>query len=147
MALAGRWYSRDELLELEQRLKDRQISVLPRAQRFEDAFVEGDLAAARDAAARASSELGDDALISASNCIFLGYRFFYGGKRDLAGKLYEICAGMHPESAPLWWHIGRAREDSDAIDGAIEAYSNALEINPWYQEPAEAIRRLEERSD
>jgi cytochrome c-type biogenesis protein CcmH/NrfG len=54
---------------------------------------------------------------------------------------------MHPESALLWWHIGKAREDSNFIEGAIQAYSRALEINPWYRRPAEAIRRLEQTTN
>jgi hypothetical protein len=39
--------------------------------------------------------------------------------------------------------IGRARENGSDRDGAIEAYSRALESNPWYGEPAELIRDLE----
>ena len=133
VALAGRWYSREDLLQLEQRLRDQQGSLLPLAQLFEDAVTAGDVAAAREAVDAASPDLGDDTLISDSNCIFLGYRFYYGGQRDLAGRLYEVCAEMHPESAPLWWHIGQAREDGDFIEGAIQAYSRALEISPWYR--------------
>ncbi len=147
VALAGRWHTRDDLLQLEGQLRARQSSVLPHAQRFEDAFAEGDVAATREALDSASPDLGDDTLVSPSNCIFLGYRFYYRGRRELAGDLYEICAEMHPDSAPLWWHIGQAREDSDFVQGAIQAYSRALEANPWYRQPAEAIRSLEERTD
>ena len=86
-------------------------------------------------------------MISASNCIFLGNRFYYRAQRKLAGELYEICAEMHPDFAPLWWHIGQARDESGLIESAIEAYSLALDANPWYQQPAEAIRRLEESTD
>ena len=144
---AGRWHTRDDLLELEWRLRTRQNLLLPPAQRFEDALVGGDVAAAREALDSASADLDGDGLIGASNCIFLGYRFYYRGQRKLAGELYEICAEMHPDFAPLWWHIGQAREDGSLDEGAIEAYSLAHEANPWYQQPAEAIRRLEQRTD
>jgi cytochrome c-type biogenesis protein CcmH/NrfG len=49
---------------------------------------------------------------------------------------------MHPSSAPLWWHIGRAREEVGDGAGAIRAYEHALDANPWYGKPAEAIRAL-----
>jgi imidazolonepropionase-like amidohydrolase len=147
VALAGRWYSRGDLARIEERLQARQQSLLPLAQSFEDAIARGDVAAAGEALDSALPDLDGDTLVSASNCIFLGYRFFYGGQRGLAGQIYEICAEMHPDSAPLWWHIGQAREDSGAIDGAIHAYSSALEANPWYRQPAEAMRRLEEGPD
>ena len=42
---------------------------------------------------------------------------------------------MHPESAPLWSHIGQAREDGGWIDGVFEAHSQALEINPGTVSP------------
>lgn len=47
VALAGRWHTRDDLLQIEQRLRARQSSLLPHAQRFEDALVGGDVAVAR----------------------------------------------------------------------------------------------------
>lgn len=54
---------------------------------------------------------------------------------------------MHPEAAPLWWHIGQAKEDGGFIEGAVQAYTYALEANPWYQRPAQRIRSLEARTD
>lgn len=88
-------------------------------------------------------ELRDEPLIAPDSCIFLGYRYYYGDQRERAGKLYEICAEMHPRMAPLWVHIARAREASGDLEGAIDAYRRALAANPWFGWPAAEIRRLE----
>ncbi|MEM7482063.1 MAG: amidohydrolase family protein [Acidobacteriota bacterium] len=143
VALAGRWISEQGLVEIEQNLRNRQELLLPFATAFEDALLEGDVRAAREAVAGIPEEVAGEPLISPDNCIFLGYRYYYRGQRDLAGQLYDLCAEMYPRSAPLWWHIGQAREDGGNRDGAIAAYAKALESNPWYQDPEEAIARLE----
>jgi imidazolonepropionase-like amidohydrolase len=144
IALAGRWYTHEDLMGLERELRSRQGALMSCAQAFEEALVSGDVAGAREAVDSRPQDLKDESLIGPDNCIFLGYRFYYRGQRELAGKLYEICAEMHPGMPPLWWHIGRAREEGGEREGAIRAYSRALDANPWYGQPADAIRRLEE---
>ena len=86
--------------------------------------------------------MAGEPLINADNCIFLGYRHYYGGNRPLAGRLYELCATMHPLSAALWIHIARALESEEKTNAAIQAYRRAGELNPWYGDPQSAIDRL-----
>lgn len=146
LALAGRWYGSDDLADLDRRLRARQAALMPHARAFEEALVGGDVEAARHVAASLPADLADEPLISPDNCIFLGYRHYYGGQRELAGRLYEVCAEMHPAAAPLWVHIARAREAGGDAEGAIDAYRRALDSSPWFGQPAEAIRRLETAS-
>lgn len=44
---------------------------------------------------------------------------------------------MHPDIAPPWWHIGRAKEEDGDRKGAILAYSRSLDANPRYGQLAE----------
>ena len=141
---AGRWLDAEELARLEAELRARQSALIDHARAFESALVAGDPDAARAAAESRPAELKDEPLISADNCIFLGYSHYYGGRRELAGRLYEICAEMHPESSPLWVHIARAREAGGDKAAAIDAFRSAVDLNPWYGAPGAAIRSLEE---
>ena len=138
----GKWIDRDELMALEDAGIRRQGIRLPTARAFEDAVVAGDLDAARSALRSISDDLIADPLMTADNCIFLGYRHYYGGRRALAGQIYELCATMHPDSAPLWIHIARASESDKKDAVALDAYRRAQKLNPWYGNPGGAIDKL-----
>ncbi len=138
----GRWFDADELKRLEVTLSQRQQAMLPLASAFEDALVAGDPDAGSAAIESIPAEMADEPLISADNCIFLGYRHFYGDIRAVAGRLYEQCAKMHPKSSPLWIHIAKALESENKTEAALRAYRRALELNPWYGDPRSAIDRL-----
>lgn len=142
VVLAGRWHGPEELAQLDRNLRGRQAAVLAPARAFEEALVGGDVEAARRALDSRPAGLAGESLISADNCVFLGYRHYYGGRRQLAGRLYELCARMHPDAASLWLHVARARESAGDVGGAIDAYERARAANPWYGQPGEAIRRL-----
>lgn len=142
VVLAGRWHGPEELARLDGELRGRQAALLAPARAFEEALVGGDVEAARRALDSRPPGLESEPLVSADNCIFLGYRHYYGGRRELAGRLYELCARVHSQSAPLWVHIARARESGGDVEGAIDAYEKAQAANPWYGQPGEAIRRL-----
>ena len=141
---AGRWHGAEDLARLEEELRARQTALIASARAFESALVDGDVEAARAAVDSRPAELAGEPLISDANCIFLGYRHYYGGRRELAGRLYEICAEMHPESSPLWVHVARARQAGGDRQGAVDAWRRALDLNPWYEAPGEAIQSLEE---
>jgi len=142
MSMGGRWYGPSDLLKLDAELRDRQSASLARAEAFEESIVSGDVESALALVDSLQLDGNDASLISPDNCIFLGYRHYYGGQRELAGDLYEICARMHPDSAALWLHIARARETSGDTEAAIDAYTRASDKNPWFGQPAEAIQRL-----
>lgn len=138
----GQWIGEDGLTSLEVALSQRQQAMLPLARAFEDALVAGDPDAGNAAIESIPTEMTGEPLISADNCIFLGYRHYYAGNRPLAGRLYELCATMHPKSSPLWIHIARALESENKTEDALRAYRRALELNPWYGSPRSAIDRL-----
>lgn len=138
----GHWVDQDGLETMEEDLVRRQQILLPLAQAFEDALAGGNLEAARAAYDAVPEGMTGESLVSADNCIFLGYRHYYGGNRPLAGRLYELCAAMHPTSAPLWIHIAKAFESEDRVEEALGAYARALELNPWYEDPQAATDRL-----
>ena len=138
----GKWIAEDELMRLEDALARSQKVMLPLAHAFEDAIVNGDLNAAIAAIESIPAEMAGEPLISADNCVFLGYRHYYGGNRPLAGRLYELCATMHSDSSPLWIHIAKALESEGKTEAALQAYRRALELNPWYGDPRSAINRL-----
>ena len=140
--IGGHWMDRNELGRMEDALARRQQALLPIARAFEDALVSGDPIAARAAIEAIPVEMAGEPLINADNCIFLGYRHYYGGNRPLAGRLYESCAKMHPHSSALWIHIARAFESERRTDAAIQAYRRAGELNPWYGDPESSIDRL-----
>lgn len=140
--LRGRWLERHALDETSNQLAKRQQTLLPLARNFEHALVTGDLEAARAAIDAIPQEYGKESLISADNCIFLGYRHYYGGKRPLAGQFYELCAQQHPDSSPLWIYIARAYASEGNIESAIASYSKAQALNPWYGNPQQAIDEL-----
>ena len=140
--MEGRWIDRDDLTAMEEDLVRRQEALLPMARAFEEALVAGDVEAAHAAHASVPAGMSDEPLVSADNCIFLAYRHYYGRDRPLAGRLYEVCAAMHPKSSPLWIHIARAFETEGRNEDALTAYARALELNPWYGDPQAAIDRL-----
>lgn len=148
VAVSGRWYGSDNLQEMEQSLRIRQEQLLPFVQSFEEALIVGDINLARGTISSVPMEFIEEPLIGADNCIFLGYRHFYGGKRQLAREFYEICAEMHADNAALLVHIAQAFEEIGNVDAAINSYGRAARINPWYGQPNEAIGRLvSEKSD
>ncbi|MEM8963187.1 MAG: amidohydrolase family protein [Acidobacteriota bacterium] len=138
----GRWIDQEELAAMETDLLRRQAKMLPLSRAFEDAILAGDADAAAAALASIPADMAGEPLITPDNCIFLGYRHYYGGNRPLAGRLYELCATMHPYSSPLWIHIARAYESEGDTEAAIRAYQRAQELNPWYGDPGAAIERL-----
>jgi hypothetical protein len=138
----GNWIDEDDLTGLEDALSRRQQAMLPLARAFEDAIVAGDPDSAGAAIESIPAEMAGEPLISADNCIFLGYRHYYGGNRPLAGQLYELCATMQPNSSPLWIHIARAYESERRTEAALRAYRLALVLNPWYGDPRSAINGL-----
>lgn len=142
VVINGRWFDSDSLDALEVQLRDRQSMLLPLARRFEQALVDGNVDEAASIVEAIPPELADEPLITADNCIFLGYRHYYGGERTKAGRLYEVCARMHLESSPLWVHIARAAERAGETDRAEKAYWRARDLNPWYGDPGAAIGRL-----
>ena len=142
--VAGRWLDQSELRTLQEDLVRRQQALLPIGRAFEEALIAGDLDAGRAAMESIPAEMAGEPLISADNCIFLGYRHYYGGRRPLAGDLYELCATMHPKSAPLWIHMARALESAEKPEAALRAYTRAHALNPWYGEPRAAMDRLSE---
>ncbi|HKJ18793.1 MAG TPA: amidohydrolase family protein [Xanthomonadales bacterium] len=142
MMVNGQWFDAGEFQSIDRQLADKQESLLPLARQFEEALVAGDIDAATDVVASVPADLAEEPLINAENCIFLGYRHFYGGNRPLAGQLYELCARMHPDSSPLWIHIGMAAEQTGDTEKAIDAYAKASGINPWYRDPVGNIGRL-----
>ena len=140
--VGGRWLGESALAMLTTTLAERQRALLPLARAFEDALVAGQPEEARAIVESIPDAFAGDPLISADNCVFLGYRYYYGGDRPLAGRLYDVCVGMHPDSSALWIHIGRVRESEGETDAAIEAYRRARALNPWYGDPGAAIERL-----
>ena len=140
--IGGQWLDENELAAMDTALGRRQQALLPMARRFEDALVVGDPMAGGAAIESIPVEMAGEPLINADNCIFLGYRHYYGGNRPLAGRLYELCATMHPLSAALWIHIARALESEKKTNAAVQAYRRAGELNPWYGDPQSAIDRL-----
>ena len=144
VSLRGEWFDRTRLTKIEAELAQQQIERLPLVQAVEDFIVEGNADGLRSLVLQYLENGGTEALIVPENCIFLGYRYYYGGQRALAGEIYESCAAMSPNHAPLHIHIGRAKEASGDIAGAISAYRSGFEINPWYGNPEAAIKRLSE---
>ncbi len=138
----GRWLDENELAAMETALVRGQQTLMPLARAFEEALVEGDPAAAEAAIQSIPVEMAGEPLITADNCIFLGYRHYYGGNRPLARQLYELCVQMHPQSSALWIHIARALESEEKTGAAIKAYRRAKELNPWFGDPQAAIERL-----
>jgi len=140
--IGGQWVDKSDLARIESALALRQEALLPMARAFEDALVAGDPIAGGAAIESIPAEMAGEPLINADNCVFLGYRHYYGGNRPLAARLYELCAKMHPESSPLWIHIARAYESEEKTDAAVQAYRRAGDLNPWYGDPGSAIERL-----
>ena len=141
--LNNHWHDENKLESIRSGLVDRQRTLLPLARAFETALISGDLEAGKKAANSIPGEYADASLISPDNCIFLGYRHYYGGNRVLAGQFYELCAQQHPHSHQLWIHIARAHEAGENTESAIQAYARASALNPWYGAPRQAIQRLQ----
>ncbi|MEM9385995.1 MAG: amidohydrolase family protein [Pseudomonadota bacterium] len=143
VAKAGAWLGQLELANIESALRVEQDELYDKTHAVEAHIAEGDAAALRALVDAYRAPGVVDPLIHPDNCIFLGYRHYYGGRRALAGELYESCALMSPRHAPLWIHVARAREASGDEAGALEAYQTAESLNPWYGRPRQAVNRLE----
>ena len=139
----GRWYNANDLANIETELKQNQIEQTPRVKEIETLIANGNVTDLRKLVAEFVADGGGTALIAPDNCIFLGYQYYYGGKRALAGEIYESCALMSPEHAPLQIHIARSKEAAGNVKDALAAYRKALSLNPWYGNPEAAIEQLQ----
>lgn len=142
VAKGGVWLGERALATIESNLREEQRLLTDAVRAAETYIVDGNPDALRELTVEHLEADHIDPLIGPDNCIFLGYRHYYGGQRTLAGEIYEVCALMSPTHAPLWIHIALAREASGDTERAIEAYQTAESLNPWYGNPRQAIERL-----
>ena len=57
------------------------------------------------------------------------------GRPDAAEAEFEIAACLRPEDYFLWQELGRGREDSGDVEGAVVAMQQAIKLAPSYSQP------------
>ncbi len=129
----GQWYSHTDLDELEQQLQANLKQNLPKAKAFEQHLLNADIAAAQALVKDHLLDGNGEPLIDASSCIFLGYRYYYGKRRPLAGQFYQLCTDMLPDEPRLLYYIAKAKEAQGLDEEANVLFKAARSMDPWFE--------------
>ncbi|MDR3138815.1 MAG: tetratricopeptide repeat protein [Treponema sp.] len=73
---------------------------------------------------------------------FIAEMYRLTGKFRLADIAYTTAVRLEPNIALWWYRLGSVREAVGDRVPAIEAYEQAIKLNPQYQEAAAALARL-----
>jgi protein O-mannosyl-transferase len=63
------------------------------------------------------------------------------GDDGQARRLLERSVGLAPDLASLWYYLGLARRADGDLPGAIDAWEQALRLDPTLEQASEALRR------
>ena len=73
---------------------------------------------------------------------FIGEIYRLEGKYHLADMAYTTAVRLQPAIALWWYRLGLAREYSGEPLSAVDAYEQALSLNPDYQAASEGLARV-----
>ncbi len=79
-------------------------------------------------------------LIYPENLRIQGMLFHGLGHDDLAQWTYELAIGINPAYAPLWYHLGRLREDKGDYEQALNDLATASELDYRFRSRANFAR-------
>ncbi len=130
--LQGRYHSHSDLDEMEQQLQTRLKQNLPKAKAFEQHILNADINAAQALVKDHLLNGNGEPLIDASSCIFMGYRYYYGKRRALAGQFYQLCAEMLPDEPRLLYYMGKSKAAEGLDDEANMFLNAAKQADPWF---------------
>ncbi|GAB5380504.1 MAG: hypothetical protein Alis3KO_26440 [Aliiglaciecola sp.] len=129
----GKWASQSKLSEIEQSLKRKHAVNRVKAELFEKHFLNGDIQSAQSLVKNHMNQDSPDPLITASNCIFLGYRYYFGGQKTLAGQFYTLCADMMPNEPRLLHYLAKINQAIGKQAEANKYLEASKTLDPWYQ--------------
>ena len=72
---------------------------------------------------------------------FIGEIFRFQKKFHRADIAYTTAVRLEPGAALWWYRLGSVREDAREWKPAMEAYQQALRLNPNYREASEGLER------
>jgi tetratricopeptide (TPR) repeat protein len=78
---------------------------------------------------------------SAVAYFFIGEIFRLQRKFHRADIAYTVAVRLEPNSALWWYRLGSVREALEEFSLAVEAYQQALRLNPAYREATEGLER------
>jgi tetratricopeptide (TPR) repeat protein len=78
---------------------------------------------------------------AATAYFFIGEIFRLGRKFQHADIAYTTAVRLEPNIALWWFRLGAVREASGDFAPAIEAYEQAVKLNPSYRDAAEGLNR------